>query len=177
MELHHIDGDHDNNARGNLAVLCRNCHGLVTRTGSLGKNYAPGEVVHYKADWEKECAEDEDEDIESPVEAFHETKVIDGHSHESYCFDMEEGDELVFAFEANDCLDIVVCDEEDLEEWEGKSSYEEHDLPENYWSSTKVIEGNYTFEAPESGSYALLLVNWDEEETEVSVDVSLWEAE
>ncbi|MDP8925444.1 MAG: HNH endonuclease [Actinomycetota bacterium] len=28
--MHHLDGDHGNNDRSNLATLCANCHRLTT---------------------------------------------------------------------------------------------------------------------------------------------------
>ncbi len=31
LDVHHVDGDRDNNALGNLAILCVFCHALVTR--------------------------------------------------------------------------------------------------------------------------------------------------
>jgi hypothetical protein len=33
------------------------------------------------------------------------------------------------------------------------------------------------FEAPEDGCFLLLLINWDDEATEVAVDTAVWEAE
>jgi len=39
VEKHHINGDPSDNAWDNLAVTCRNCHGLVTAKGNLGAHY------------------------------------------------------------------------------------------------------------------------------------------
>ena len=39
------------------------------------------------------------------------------------------------------------------------------------------MDGEYRFIAPENGHYVLLLINWDEEPTEVTVDAAVWEAE
>jgi len=195
VEKHHINGDPADNAWDNLAVVCRNCHGLVTAKGNIGSQYTPGEVLRYKKLWEKRCAEADEEDIDSPVAEVHETKLIDGDQHETYSFDMEAGDELVFSIDANDCLDIVICDEEDIDEWadgddgkdgeddEGNDEDEEEDdederpLPDGYWHKTNVITGDeYRFVAAEDGCYVLLLINWDEEQTEVTVDAAVWEA-
>src|SRR2546429_7065325 len=105
---------------------------------------------------------------------------------------METGDELLFSIDANDCLDIVICDEEDVDEWadgeddeyyeadEGEDDFVEEDrpLPSNYWCRTSVITGEeYRFVAQEDGRYVLLLINWDEEGTEVTVDAAVWKAE
>ena len=118
VEKHHINEDPADNSWNNLAVVCRNCHGLVTAKGNVGSQYTSGEVLRYKKLWEKRCAEADDEDIDSPIEEVHETKLIDGDGgYDAYLFDMEEADELVFSIDANDYLDMVICDEEDVDEW------------------------------------------------------------
>ena len=33
------------------------------------------------------------------------------------------------------------------------------------------------FKAPDDGTFALLLVNWDDEDTEVTIDAAVWAAE
>jgi len=197
VEKHHINEDPADNAWDNLAVVCRNCHGLVTAKGNVGSQYTPGEVLRYKKLWEKRCAEADDEDIDSPIAEVHETKLIDGDGgYEVYPFDMEEDDEMVFSIDANDCLDIVICDEEDVDEWadgddddddddgekededeEGDDEDDEDDrpLPAGYWHKTNVVTGEeYRFVAAEDRRYVLLLINWDEEETEVTVDAAVW---
>jgi hypothetical protein len=177
VEKHHINGDPADNAWDNLAVLCRNCHGLVTAKSNLGSNYGAGEVLRYKLLWETRCAEAADDDIESPLEEVHETKLIDGNDNEEYAFDMEEDHELVFSIDANDYIDAVICEEEDIEEWSEGAHDEEHPLPEGFWHRTGIMEGEYKFVAPEEGSYVLLVVNWDEDATEVTVDAAVWAGE
>jgi hypothetical protein len=81
VEKHHIDEDPSNNEWNNLAVVCRNCHGLISAKGNLGARYSPGEVLRYKQDWEQHCAEAGEDDIDSPVDEIHETRVIEGGSH------------------------------------------------------------------------------------------------
>ncbi len=91
---------------------------------------------------------------------------------------MGRGDELVFSIEANDYLDAVICEEADVEEWTEGEFDEESPLPDEYWwFRRRVKEGNYRFTAPQDGRYVLLLVNWDEDETEITVDADVWEAE
>jgi hypothetical protein len=175
VEKHHINGDPGDNRWDNLAILCRNCHGLVTVKGSLGAGYSAAEVFQYKQQWEQRCREAAENEIESPGDDVHETKLIEADGHETYEFDMEQGDELVFSIEANDYLDLVICDTEDIEEWIDEEHDEERPLPEHDWARPQVMEGNYKFTAPEDGRYVLLLVNWDEEPTEVTVDAAVWE--
>src|SRR5438067_1000768 len=91
VEKHHINGDPAENDWNNLAVVCRNCHGLVTQKGSLGAQYTPGEVLQFKLKWEKRCAEATLEEIDSPSEEVRETVVIEGDEHEEFPFDMTRG--------------------------------------------------------------------------------------
>jgi hypothetical protein len=181
VEKHHINGDPANNAWTNLAVVCRNCHGLVTATGNLGARYTAGEVLRYKQLWEKRCAEANKNEIDFPREEIHVEKVLRGGEHEPYFFDMNADDELVFAIDANDYLDIVICNEDDLDTWaEGEADNEEEEecpLPEGYWHRTDVINCKETFEAPQQGQYVLLLVNWGKDDIEVTVDAAVWEPE
>lgn len=195
VEKHHINEDPSDNSWNNLAVVCRNCHGLVTQKGNLGARYTQGEVLLLKLRWEKRCAEAAVDEIDSPLEELHETRIIDGDVHEEYAFDMERGQELVFSIEANDALDLVICKEEDINAWlddgeeddeidddlelDGEEDdVEERLLPDGYWHKMGVIEsGENSFIAPKRGRYVLLLVNWDEEATEVNIDATVWSAE
>lgn len=183
VEKHHINGDPSNNEWNNLAVICRNCHGLVTARGNLGGRYTPGEVLRYKLDWEKRCAEADQDDIGSPVHGINETKVIEGGTHEIYPVEMGEGDEIVFSIGASDPMDVVVCDEEDAEAWsdgevDDEEADEERPLPTGYLQLTGLTAcRERSFTAPESGCYALLLVNWYDEDTEVTIDAAVWAAE
>ncbi len=156
VEKHHINEDPADNAWNNLAVLCRNCHGLVTQKGNLGARYTPGEVLRLKLRWEERCAEG-GPDERGFLDELRETKVIEGGEHEEYPFDMKRGQELVFSIDANDALDLVICHEEDVDSWTGIDDDEEDDeedreddgeddgdddrpLPDGYWHKAGVIE-------------------------------------
>jgi hypothetical protein len=200
VEKHHINEDPSDNAWNNLAVVCRNCHGLVTQKGNLGARYSQGEVLLCKLRWEKRCAEAPVDEIESPLDELHETRLIDGDTHAEYPFDMKRSQELVFSIEANDALDLIICREEDIDAWleevdddedekEGcddddedldgeDDDDEERALPDGFWTNTGVIECVETvFVAPKAGRYVLLLVNWDEDATEVAIDATVWAVE
>jgi hypothetical protein len=88
---------------------------------------------------------------------------------------------LAFSADANDCLDLVICHEEDVDAWVDGEDDEEDDecpLPTGYWHRTGVIEcREQTFEAPDDGRFVLLLINWDDDATEVTIDAAVWEAE
>jgi hypothetical protein len=57
LELHHIDGNRENNDPENIACLCRNCHGIA----ELGK-ITPLELKEYKR-LAKEKANEESEEL------------------------------------------------------------------------------------------------------------------
>ena len=184
VEKHHVSGDPSDNEWNNLAVVCRNCHGLVTVKGGLGARYTPGEVLRYKLDWERRCGEGDADDIDSPIEELNETRLIDGGAHEIYPFEMEEGDELVFSIDASDPLDVVVCGEEDAEAWSAGEADEDDDddgerpLPTGYLHLTGLSEcRERSFAVPEDGCYALVVVNWEDGATEVTIDAAVWAAE
>jgi hypothetical protein len=39
LEIHHIDGNHQNNVRSNLKVLCPNCHAMTLKFRFYGKSH------------------------------------------------------------------------------------------------------------------------------------------
>lgn len=119
--------------------------------------------------------------IDLPVDEIHETRLIEGNEHEIYPFEMEEGDELVFSIDASDPLDVVVCDGKEAEAWSDGEVDEDDDdlpLPAGYLHLTGLAEcRERSFTALKHGSYVLLLVNWDDEATEVTIDAAVWAAE
>jgi hypothetical protein len=54
IQIHHIDGNHNNNNIKNLIAVCLDCHSRVSGSRGLGKSYRPGEVRRYKLAWEKQ---------------------------------------------------------------------------------------------------------------------------
>ena len=53
VQIHHLDGDPSNFDIANLAVVCLDCHSLVTGAQGLGRHYSAGEVRRYKRAWEQ----------------------------------------------------------------------------------------------------------------------------
>jgi len=47
----------------------------------FGAHYTPSEVLRYKLDWEKRCGKADKDDIDSPADEVHETKLIEGGEH------------------------------------------------------------------------------------------------
>lgn len=47
LQIHHIDGNSENNREDNLQVLCPNCHSLTENFGSRNKNAPRGKSAYY----------------------------------------------------------------------------------------------------------------------------------
>lgn len=50
LQIHHIDGNCQNNREENLQLLCPNCHALTENFGSRNKNATEGRTAYYKKD-------------------------------------------------------------------------------------------------------------------------------
>ena len=53
IQIHHIDGDRNNNDPENLCVLCLDHHDEVEGKHGLGKSYTIDELRIYKKEWEE----------------------------------------------------------------------------------------------------------------------------
>jgi Zn finger protein HypA/HybF involved in hydrogenase expression len=47
LQIHHIDGNSENNREDNLQLLCPNCHSLTENYGSRNKNAPRGKSIYY----------------------------------------------------------------------------------------------------------------------------------
>ena len=47
LQIHHIDGNSENNTEDNLQVLCPNCHSLTENFGSRNNNAPKGKSAYY----------------------------------------------------------------------------------------------------------------------------------
>lgn len=50
LQVHHIDGNCQNNREENLQLLCPNCHALTENFGSRNKNATEGRTAYFKKD-------------------------------------------------------------------------------------------------------------------------------
>jgi hypothetical protein len=57
VQIHHIDGNHQNNELTNLIVLCLECHDEVTRGPSLGRGISKGYLLLKKQFWTEKVSE------------------------------------------------------------------------------------------------------------------------
>jgi hypothetical protein len=146
----------------------------VTTRGNLGSSFSSGEVLRYKNLWETCCKESIANDYYPPRDLCHEIKLIDGNCNEEFSFLLIEGEELIFSIIANDYLDAVISNEVDIDDWSNSEHADDHPLPNCFWHRINILEGEYKFVAPVDGSYVLLLINWDEDEVEVTFDAAVW---
>lgn len=51
IQIHHIDGNHDNDEYSNLAVLCQHCHTETQITGGFFRKLSPDLVTCYRDEW------------------------------------------------------------------------------------------------------------------------------
>ena len=57
VQIHHIDGNPDNNIPSNLAVVCTNHHDEIHKRGGITKGISPILLKRYKLDWESTIRE------------------------------------------------------------------------------------------------------------------------
>ncbi len=169
--LHHIDGDPSNYRDDNLAVLCLDCHGRVTGDEGLGRRYTMAEISAHKREWEQTCAanpiEDEDDEPDDPVPVLYETGLLRRGEENAYDFELDEGDELNTSVSATGYVSIMICDPEDYERWcRGKDI-------DVYTDADDVTEKIFTFRAPKTGTFVLVVTNSTDEDVDVTVDVDV----
>lgn len=188
MQIHHIDGNNSNNMFHNLAVLCLDCHSIVTCDEGLGRRYSAGEVTRYKAEWEQQCAtmnyqdkkedknaeeddEEDNEDEDDPVPADHhyEDSVIEANSDIARSYTLDEGDRVEIWMESDCALNFIVMDDEDYGDWD---SGREVGM---YVDQRKKYRLETTFVAPDDGEYAVVFYNDGDEEADVQLDILVWE--
>ncbi len=168
VEIHHINGDPSDHRPPNLAVLCRNCHGLVTAKGSLGRSISPGEVKRSKAEWEAACAADADE-IDEPEEEAHDiVRVPSGGWHE-WIYQLPEGYRLVVGFDSDVALNARIARQSDYRRWCADDPDAVCEVFEE-----EIYAGELEHAADRDNRYVFWLENDDDEDAIVEVDIAVW---
>ncbi len=172
VQVHHIDGDSSSNSIENLAVLCLDCHSIVTGDEGLGRRYSQGEVSHYKKDWESQCivnesSGDNDEEQE-PIDSHYENSVLGADSHLAIDYDLEEDNEMSI-WAASDCpIHIAIMKQKDYQRWlktDEITYYEEfHD---------NQLELETCFTIPQDDHYSVVVINDSDEDVEIQLDISI----
>jgi hypothetical protein len=180
-QIAHLDQNPANGAEENLAFLCLSHHSLFDSRTSQHKNYTNLEV---KAARERlyrrvqELLENDgnvdDDGEQEPVYECDEESLIRADSHKPYLFEMSAGQELVASVSAEGFIDIVVCDEGDFDAW---SNQDKDEWPAYYFLAEDVRKRSFEFVAPEDGTFVALLINWADEDVEVTIDAAVWDNE
>lgn len=53
VQIHHIDGNRDNNEPNNLAVLCLDCHNATQIQGGFTRKLDSDQIILYRDDWQR----------------------------------------------------------------------------------------------------------------------------
>ena len=84
-----------------------------------------------------------------------------------YDFELDKGDELNVSVSATAYVGIMICDPEDYERWCKRKDIDV------YMDADDVREKTFTFQAPETGTYLLVVTNTDDDDADVTVDVDV----
>jgi hypothetical protein len=180
-QIAHLDHNPANGAEENLVFLCLRHHSLYDSRTSQHKNYT---ILEVKAARESLCGqvrerlegdEDLDEDDEQePLYECDEEALVRADAHKPYLFEMSDGQELVGSVSADDFIDVVICDESCFDAW---CNQDDDDWPAHYFLAEDVRRRSFEFVAPEDGTFVVLLINWSNEDVEVTIDAAVWESE
>jgi hypothetical protein len=187
VQIHHIDGNPSNNEWENLAVLCVDCHSLVTGDQGFGKKYSEREVKLYKSNWEQQCdifhqqeesneAEDdeevEDEGNEEPADSYYTDTILPADSHISRDYKLDEGDLIQVWVESDEPLDVMLMKPRQYNLWSQNPKDENIKFIE-YEEDQYELSASYL--APKNGNYTLVICNFTNEDADVQLDISIWE--
>jgi len=179
VQIHHIDGNPNNHAWDSLAVLCLDHHSDATGSQGFGRNYTPREIRLRKQNWEQQCqiwheTHDEDEDDDSdpePMATLYKRLILTTDQIESYRFDLEQGDELVFNFSSDEPIDFLIMAQPEYELWFNDKDAEIEEEDE------RIMARHDSFEAPSNGWWAIVFHNPYAEPADLEYDIATWPGE
>lgn len=182
VQIHHIDGTPSNNEWENLAVLCVDCHSLVTGDQGFGKKYSAREVGLYKSDWEQQCnvihqqetgeEETEGEDDNEPADSYYTDTILPADSHISRDYKLDEGDLIQVWVESDEPVDVMLMKPRQYNLWSQNprdDSIKFIELEEDQY------ELSASWFAPKDGNYTIVICNFTGEESVLQLDISIWE--
>lgn len=190
VQIHHIDSNSSNNESENLAVLCLDCHSLITGNEGLGRSYSQNEVKLYKNSWEKLCKvwlennnSSIDENDETAEETENEEQVIDSdyideilkaNTHIQRRYEMESGDGLLLWVKSEMPVHIAVLRKGDYKNWIKDKTH----LQDAYELLVEdIIERKEMFIAEEQDKYSVVIANFSTEDVCIQADISIWNFE
>lgn len=185
VQIHHIDGNPSNNKIENLAVLCLDCHSLVTGNEGLGRSYSPNEVSSYKKAWEKLCIEwlegnknesksneNNDDDDDEVIDSDYIDDVLESNTHIVYHYELDESDGVSLWVKSEEPIDIAIVKRIDYENWHTRNVAlsDAHEL-----LIEEATEEKEMFIAKEGDEYSVIFANFSSETISIQADISIWE--
>jgi hypothetical protein len=186
VQIHHKDEDTSNNNPENLAVVCVDCHSLITADQGFGRKYTAREIVLFKTNWEAQCAvfhnppvgddaedeEEDEDDAEEPADSYYTDTILPAESHIDRHYILEEGDEIKLWIDSDERLEVIIMTTRNYNLW---AEDEEDDRLKflEYHDDQYELSTSYT--VPKDGKYTVVVCNHTEEDADLQLDISIWE--
>lgn len=182
VQIHHIDSNPSNNEISNFAVLCLDCHSLVTGNEGLGRSYSIPEVTKYKLSWEKLCIawleeekiSDKDETSDETIDSDYVDDLLDADTHIDYHYDLEKGDGILLWVKSDEPIHVAIVRKSDYKDWL-KHKITLQDAYELLLED--VTEKKEMFIVEEDDEYSVVVANFSSEDIWIQADISIWEFE
>lgn len=185
VQIHHIDENPANNDMRNLAVLCVDCHSIVSGNQGFGKNYSRKEISLFKKHWEEQCTtwrqdfedsedesdideEDEDEDIEA-IDTLFKDMLVRGDEHFTYSIRLEEDNLIVYGISSDEPINFMIMRRSEYKKWI-ENSGECNMLVED----EDMYQTSDSFIVPKDGWYVIVACNYSDDDARVQLDISIW---
>lgn len=186
VQIHHIDSNPSNNELKNLAVLCLDCHSLVSGDEGFGRSYSQNEVASYKKTWEKVCrnwlegnttsvnnkeneSENEEEEV---IDSDYTDDILKADTHLEFRYELEDGEGILLWVKSETPIYVAIMRKTDYKDWvKRKVTLEDacELLLEN------IIEKKEMFIADENDDYSVVIANTSLEDVWIQADISIWE--
>jgi hypothetical protein len=168
IEIHHINGDPSDHRPTNLAVLCRNCHGLVSQSGPLGRRISPGEVQRLKQEWERACARGEVAD--EPAAESHDVVSIRSEEAREWTYRLSPAHVIVASFSSDVALTAVIGRKSDVRRWC-------NDEVAIVAAAEDIYTSQLRYTTDRDNHYVVRLENNEDDDAIVEVDIAIWSGE
>jgi hypothetical protein len=169
VQIHHIDGNPNNNEIDNLAVLCLDCHSKVTGDEGLGRKYTEDEIKEYKRIWENLCGSDSEEDREED-QGDCETITLKRGSYEAYEYSLDKGDVIAISVDAEKPLSVFILEADDFDKYEENPDDDFDYLDAKEDKDQIALE----FTVEEDGDYVVMFLNDSKRTFDADIDIQIW---
>jgi hypothetical protein len=192
VQIHHVDENPSNNDMRNLAVLCVECHSIVSGNQGFGKNYSKKEILLFKKNWEEQCEgwrqnignadddmEDDEENLEpddseeavedqedEPIHTLYKDWIVEGGYNYSFEYNLGKGNEIVYSVSSDERIDFLIMKRSEY----NRTSVDGDALMED----DNIFETNDSYTVPRNGWYSIIVCNRSRNEARVTLDLSIW---